>query len=240
MITDVGKTTPSVFMGDGSICTFINETITNASWDFKDTNNKSRYKTVIQSSALANKNRALHFYKSYPGAGFKSLKIPVVYIPKGTKPSETGAATQFLYECIAPQISVNKEQVFQLFFWTNVSSMDGMTKDANGEIEYDQKNVVKFSTDSLGDLTSDSVTKLLCTANINFELLSTASSSRMLVPVIRKITVLDSINDGSCITDFAGGGGNGLKIHNHADNKNGGFAFGVYAPSSIMRVLSWE
>ena len=80
----------------------------------------------------------------------------------------------------------------------------------------------------------------MCSANINFELLSTDTTVRMQTPVIRKIVVLDTINDGNVITDFAGGGGNGLKIHNHADNSNGGFAFSVYAPSSIMRVMSWE
>lgn len=240
MITDVGKITPSLFMGDGSIYTFVNETITTSSWIYRDTNNVQRYATTIQNSALSAKNRALHFYRSYPGSNFGATKIPVVYLPSSTQGTSAGAASQFLYECIAPQIAINKEQVFQLIFWTNVTSTDKFTQDTNtGEIIYDQTNVVKFENDELGNIDSDSI-KVLCSANINFELLSTDTTTRMQTPVIRKIMVLDKINDGNVITDFAGGGGNGLKIHNHADNNNGGFAFSVYAPSSIMRIMSWE
>lgn len=240
MITDVGKTTPSLFMGDGSIYTFVNETISQASWIFKDTNNAVRYTTSIQSSALTAKNRALHFYRSYPGSRFGAIKIPVVFIPYSTQSSSSGAATQFLYECIAPQITVNKEQVFQLIFWTNVNGTADFKEDtSSGEIMYSQKDVVKFSNDELGNIEATS-TKVLCSANINFEMLTPTNAARMQVPVIRKIVVLDTISDGNVITDFAGGGGNGLRIHNHSDNNNGGFAFGVYAPSGVMRVLSWE
>lgn len=236
MTTDVGKTTPSIFMGDGSVYTFVNDTITNGSWKFRDTTNSIRY-TTSDSQAVAAKYRALHFYRSYPGSRYSTVKIPVIYIPKSVETSAQGASTQFLYECMSPQIAVNKEQVFQLFFWTNVTSTDDMNKE-NDEITYNQNSVVKFSNEDM-DVETGSV-KVLCSANINFELLSTTEITRMQMPVIRKISVLDVVNDGNVVTDFAGGSGNGLKIHNHADNNNGGFAFGVYAPSSIMRVLSWQ
>ncbi len=238
MITDVGKTTPSLFMGDGSIYTFVNETIAATSWTYQDTNGANRYTTAIPASSLSAKNRALHFYRSYPGTNYSATKIPVVFIPPTVTTSSGGASTQFLYECIAPQIAVNKEQVFQLLFWTNVTTTEKFIQN-NGETIYDQTNVLKFSNDELGDIETDSL-KVLCSANINFEMLTPSLSSRMQVPVIRKIIVLDMVNDGNVITDFAGGGGNGLRIHNHADNNNGGFAFSVYAPSGIMRVLSWE
>lgn len=242
MITDVGKNTPSLFMGDGSVYTFVNDTVIQSTWHYRDTNGLIRY-TVSDTSAPSAKFRALHFYRSFPGSNRGgALKVPVIYLTNSLFDSangSTGISAQFLYECIAPQIAVNKEQVFQLFFWTNVTDVSSFKTLSDNEKIYNQDNVVKFSNDELGDIDFTSQ-KVLCSANINFEMLSVQETSRIQIPVIRKIVVLDIINDGNVITDFAGGGGGGLKIHNHADNSNGGFAFSVYSPSSIMRTLSWE
>ena len=246
MITDVGKTPASTILPDSSIVTFFNGTIKQTSVKYVGLNGSERYNVQGTGIDITNKHRALYFIRSFPGSGFgATVPLPVVYIPSSINQNTQGNSSvscSFLYECIAPQICCNDSGVYQIIFWTNTDDASKLSTNASGETLYSQDAVTKFKTDSLGDTESVSTSvKLLCSANIDFELLSSSlGGGRQLTPVIKKIIVLAAISNENYATDFAGGGsGGGLKVHTHINNDNGGFAFACFAPSATINPISW-
>lgn len=241
MIADVGKTPCVLRLEDGRVLSFFNTTITaTSSISYKDTNGDIRYTMTIGSDVKKGKYRALHFIRSYPMHAIDNNPIPVIFTsPETTTTGSTSIECTPLYECIAPQITTFGKNNYQLTFWTNITDLSVLSKDSAGNYIYTAASVKKFSTNKLGDVTSDAnATKVLCTAPIHLELLS-KSGIPMLTPVIQSAAVLATVSGENYALDFSGGGSAGLRRHAHSSNSDGGFAFSVYSPSAVVRPLSW-
>lgn len=247
MILDTGKTPATARLQDGCIVTFFNNTIySTGTINFKDTNGNDRYVITVDTTTQNNRYRALHFTRSFPQSAIDTAPRVVLFTPNVTTASATGITANFLYEVISPQIGKSDDGIYQITFWTNVTDGSTITQNDDGTYSYNQAAVLKFSTDRLGDVDDGSgATKLLCTAMIHWELLSQVGGGvtdtvRRLTPVIQKVIVLAKITGENYATDFSTGGSTGMKIHNHADNNNAGFAYACFSPSAIIRPLSWR
>lgn len=245
MISDVGKTIASSRMNNGMVINVFNSAIdATGVVNFYDIAGL-RYQMAIDSLWSAQKYRAAHFTRSFPGDSIHNYKLLVPYVPN----SQYGAGGRLqalpLFEIISPTMSKTASDVYQMTFWTNMSSI-ALTP--GGQRVYDYLNVVKFSNNALGDIEEDSsVSKVLCVAPIHWENLyqqgtGIAETRLQLTPVIQQVAITAVIMNDGYIVDFSTGGGGsaGNAMHSHTSNLDCGFAAAVFMPSASMRVQNWS
>lgn len=244
MISDVGKTIASSRMNNGMVINIFNSGIdATGTVEFYDVAGL-RYQMAIDSLWSGQKYRAAHFTRSFPGDSIHNYKLLVPYVPNNEYGSSGCLQALPLFEVISPTMSKTASDVYQMTFWTNMSSI----KTSNGgQRVYDYQNVVKFSNNALGDIEEDSsVSKVLCVAPIHWENLyqvggSIRETKVQLTPVIQQVAITAVIMNDGYIVDFStGGDGSGNTMHSHTSNLDCGFAAAVFMPSASMRVQNWS
>lgn len=253
LVNDIGKTIASIRRGS-VVYNFFNATIvesTNVNFVDevvkKDGTSSVRY--VFNASNTAGYNyRALHYTRSYTDDALDLSVHPVLYVSSyGSYDTHYGVPAVPLYEAIAPSICKYGDGIYQLSWWSNTNGV--LTPDSNDSTNYtyDSSKIMKFSTTSLGDVQQNAnCSKILCTASISWERLKQTNGTAVDtaywdVPVIEHVTILQCINGLGYVTDFSTGGGkSGIGMHSHIDNNNGGLAVATFAPSAMMRPISWS
>ena len=243
MVSDIGKALSTVKLQEG-LCSFYNAAVEEESGvRWLDAQGNARY-VLAADGAKASAWRALSYVRSYAAAKTAHVKL-ALYVPNYSQATAYGLTAMPLYETIAPSVMRDSSGVCQVTWWTNVDSFTGSAEHLDYYANY--QSVHRFSNLDLESV-EDSATssKLLCTAPITWEMLRQeggpgADGSLHEVPVIRHVGVLSVITGEGWVTDFStGGGGGAMRMHAHTSNEDCGFAVATYAPSAMLRPISWS
>lgn len=249
MPTNVGKTTATAKLSDGSVISVFNRSLQNDSSNilFKDYFGNVRYELVIPTQYVGKHYRCAHFSRFYGQSGngnpYPNL---VIYVPNITIEGATyGIPAIPLYQTISPTLFKHSQDDFMLTWWSNMEIQNGVTLSNF----YSYENIKKFSSDEIDNFQEKSnVAQLLCAASVRFEKLKQVGGGLnqqqcSLIPIIYNPMIVHYIENNGYVVDFAtgGGGGNGsFSNHNHTDTNQGGFAAAVFMPSATVRPLNWR
>lgn len=270
MTTFTGKAFATIRMHNGSVINMFNRSFSSwgTSIDFLDPNGTTRYKMAIDQVYMKNKYRCACFTYSFTASAISMSPRVVLYVPgknssndsnenssasgdgsDGSSSSETESSpfswAYPIFELICPTISSIGNGVYQLTWWSNVDNYNAI-KDENGTYIYNPTQIKKFSEYSLSSNASrsGSCANIVCTAPLHFENLmqnGTDKNCYFATPVIKRIAIIDVIPNNYYVTDFSGaGGGDGIGMHSHLNNNDGGFAAAVFMPSAIMKPFTWS
>lgn len=149
-----------------------------------------------------------------------------------------------LYEVISPSIlDMEGSKTDMFLFWSNV--LETPSTNFSGKYKYDPDIILKFDEHNLDDVDLDaSSTRILCSALISWDSLKTESSlisdsCTRWTPTIENVYIVGLFNDGLIVDFGAGSGRNGMGIHNHSNNNQGGFAYAVPAPGTSLDPINW-
>ena len=193
--------------------------------------------------------RALHYVRSFSSDSIDSVRRPVLYIPSyGSQLTRYGIPAIPVYEAITPNISKYGDGLCQLSWWSNTSSVLSPDSGNSQHYTYDSSKILKFSLNDLGDAAQKNTncSKILCSAAIVWENLRQdngpgSSTYYWDMPVITNIAIVQCISGEGLVTDFSTGGGNGgIGMHSHTNNNDGGLAVATFAPSAMIRPISWS
>lgn len=252
MIVHVGKTVPLIQLPDGSAICFYNRTmeIWTDNIRYATPDGIIKYIAIIDDSYRVNHYRCGCFVRTALHCPIDNTSGNVLlYVPDSVNNEGYGITAYPLFEMITPVISVVNAHNYQLTWWSNVANVKELTKSDDDSYVYEPYSILKFNppysgVDALNS--SGSVAKILCTGTIEFEDLiqigggSVSAFSRP-VPILRRIAITAVITGEGLVTDFTNGGnGNGIGIHSHLNNEDGGFAAAVFMPSAIMKPMNWS
>ena len=257
MPTEIGSTSPSVILGDGSVITFINtkqKSNAYASVNYKYHQLNDVDVGYSLSLSATETKRVLFFYSGYHQSVFNNSSnfnsatgCPVPYVSydvAGTTPGLQSA--KFLYEVFFPQIS-RANGVNQMSFCTTVRDINAV--EAGADFDPDLSYNILGDTSLNGDIDAIKAAYprgavVFCSAMLHWKHLKYSSeiTSEIVgfVPFVRKVLILNYM----LLSDYvflAGGGGGGIGRHSHESNSNNacGFAYSVFAPGSSIKPISW-
>ena len=250
MIPDVGRGVALLASPEGKIYTFFNSPLT--SWDEIVYEGTSTYRMVFSSSDYGIPYRALHYLPYYSSGPLDEIPRLVPFINEQIQDSDSSSETERsevitpLWETIDPSVAkVLEDRLLSLVFWTNLTEAENSLESLGSTYIYDVNKVLRFDNSLLDDVDFDAYSiKMLCAAEISWERFrvsgyGASGSEAQLIPVIRRVHVL-LMQTGNIVTDFGGGGGSGMRRHNHADNYNCGFAYGTFAPGTSLQLINWR
>lgn len=247
MVNDVGKTAATIIYNN-ALYHFYNSTfLETEDVDFYDDFGNVRYRLSVSNTAGYN-YRSMHYSRSFFNNGMNDLPRPVLYAPTfGTAKVPYGIPALPLFEAISPNACVTSDMTQQITWWSNTSEALQPNLLDPSRYDYDASKIMKFSTDSLGDVeASTNCSKILCSAGIKWELLRqgnglTIDLKCIWMPIITDILVLQCISGDGYVVDFStGGGGSGIGMHSHTSNDDGGLAVATFAPSAMLRPMAWS